>query len=123
LRRPGESGKGIRERSGCRLRLRGVLAAVAGPTGPAARLLGLLEAGWFTLYVSDHVLAELGDVSRRPKVRAKNRAITDDTTAELLERLARLTTNVSDVPNRFCPETRTTNRMSISPWRRTLTTW
>src|SRR3954451_6207327 len=27
------------------------LQAVAGPSGPAARLLGLLEAGWFTLYV------------------------------------------------------------------------
>lgn len=77
------------------------LQAVAGPTGPAARLLGLLEAGRFTLYVSDHVLAEVGDVLRRPKVRAKNPAITEETTADLLERLARQATKVADVPSQY----------------------
>lgn len=77
------------------------LQAVAGPTGPAAQLLGLLEEGRFTLYVSDHVLAEIEEVLKRPKVRAKNRAISDEATAALLERLARLATGVADIPTRF----------------------
>jgi putative PIN family toxin of toxin-antitoxin system len=77
------------------------LQAVAGPSGPAARLLELLEAGRFALYVSDHVLAEVREVLDRPKVRAKNPAVTDESTAELLARLARLATKVNDIPNVF----------------------
>jgi putative PIN family toxin of toxin-antitoxin system len=77
------------------------LQAVAGPSGPAARLLDLFEAGRFTLYVSDHVLAEVREVLERPRVRAKNPAITDETTARLLDRLARLATKVVDVPDLF----------------------
>jgi putative PIN family toxin of toxin-antitoxin system len=77
------------------------LQAVAGPSGPAARLLGLLEAGRFTLYVSDHVLAEVREVLERPRVRAKNPAVTDETTRELLDRLARIATKVADVPSLF----------------------
>lgn len=77
------------------------LQAVAGPNGPAARLLGMLEAGRFTLYVSDPVLAEVREVLERPRVRAKNPTITDATTAELLDRLARLATKVDDVPSLY----------------------
>ena len=77
------------------------LQAVAGPSGPASRLLRLLEARRFTIYVSDHVLAEIREVLERPKVRAKNPAVTDETTGELLDRLARLATKVSEVPNLY----------------------
>jgi putative PIN family toxin of toxin-antitoxin system len=75
--------------------------AVAGPPGPAAQLLGLLEEGRFTLYASDHVLAEVGEVLNRPKVRARNPAITDETTAAFLDRLSRLASRVADVPAAF----------------------
>ncbi len=77
------------------------LQAVAGPSGPAARLLNLLEAGRFTLFVSEAVLAELREVLQRPKVRAKNSAITDETTEGLFDLLARLATRVDDVPSVF----------------------
>jgi putative PIN family toxin of toxin-antitoxin system len=77
------------------------LQAVAGPSGPAARLLGLLEAGRFTLYLSDHVLSEVREVLERPRVRAKNPAVTDETTRELLDRLTLLATKVVDVPSLF----------------------
>ena len=77
------------------------LQAVAGPSGPASRLLELLEAGRFTLYVSDDVLSEVREVLGRPKVRAKNPAITDETIRELFDCLARLATKVSDIPSLF----------------------
>jgi putative PIN family toxin of toxin-antitoxin system len=77
------------------------LQAVAGPSGPAARLLELVEGGRFILFVSDHVLAEVREVLERPRVRAKNPAVTDETTTELLDRLGRLATKVADVPPLF----------------------
>jgi putative PIN family toxin of toxin-antitoxin system len=51
--------------------------------------------------VSDHVLAEVREVLERPRVRAKNPAVTDETTRELLDRLARIATKVADVPSLF----------------------
>jgi putative PIN family toxin of toxin-antitoxin system len=78
------------------------LQAVAGPSGPAARLLTeFLEAGRFTLYVSEHILCEVTEVLERPRVRAKNRNVSDESTRELLDRLGRLAQTVADVPRTF----------------------
>jgi len=78
------------------------LQALAGPSGPAARLLTeLLEARRFTLYVSDEILGEVREVLERPRVRAKNPTVTDESTRELFDRLARLAQRVTDIPHRF----------------------
>jgi putative PIN family toxin of toxin-antitoxin system len=78
------------------------LQAVAGPKGPAARLLTeSLEAGRFTLYVSDEILGEVREVLERPRVRAKNARVTDESTSELFDRLARLAHRVTYIPKRF----------------------
>ena len=55
--------------------------ATASLTGPASELLRRLEAGQFILYVSDEILDEAHDVLSRPKLRAKNPRVTDETSA------------------------------------------
>lgn len=75
--------------------------ATANHTGPAAKLLHQLEAGQFILYVSDEILDEARDVLGRPKIRAKNPRITDQTVQETFDLLGRLAHMVSDVPSLF----------------------
>lgn len=55
----------------------------------ASRLRGLLEAGGSLFHVSDAVLVEVREVLERPRVRAKNSVITNETTWELFDRLSR----------------------------------
>jgi hypothetical protein len=55
------------------------LQATARPSGPAGRLLlDFVEGGQLTLFVSDTIVEEVRDVLGRPRVRAKNPAITDE---------------------------------------------
>ncbi len=75
--------------------------ATASLTGPAAELLRRLEAGQFILYVSDEILDEAHDVLSRPKLRAKNPRVTDETVRETFDLLDRLARTVSDVPSLF----------------------
>ena len=75
--------------------------ATASLTGPAAELLRRLEAGQFILYVSDEILNEARDVLSRPKLRAKNPRITDETVRETFDLLDRMAQLVSNVPSLF----------------------
>ena len=75
--------------------------ATANLAGPAAELLRQLEAGRFVLYVSDKILDEARDVLSRPKLRAKNPRVTDETVRETFDLLDRLARTVSNVPSLF----------------------
>jgi putative PIN family toxin of toxin-antitoxin system len=75
--------------------------ATANLAGPAAELLRQLEAGRFILYVSDEILNEARDVLSRPKLRAKNPRVTDETVQETFDLLDRLAQTVSYVPSLF----------------------
>jgi len=75
--------------------------ATANLAGPAAELLRQLEAGRFVLYVSDEILDEARDVLGRPKLRAKNPRVTDETVRETFDLLDRLARTVSNVPSLF----------------------
>jgi putative PIN family toxin of toxin-antitoxin system len=75
--------------------------ATANLAGPAAELLRQLEARRFILYVSDEILDEARDVLNRPKLRAKNPRVTDETIRETFDLLDRLARTVSNVPRLF----------------------
>jgi predicted nucleic acid-binding protein len=52
--------------------------ATTRPQGPAARLfVDFVESGRLTLHVSDAIIEEVRDVLGRPRIRAKNPAISD----------------------------------------------
>ena len=94
--------------------------ATANVAGPAAELLRQLEAGQFVLFVSDEILDEARDVLSRPKLRAKNQHVTDETVQQTFELLGRLARTVSNGPAcSHCPETRTMSLISIWPSPRT----
>jgi len=78
-----------------------VFQAAANSEGPAAELFRRLEAGWFNLYVSAEILNEMRDVLSRPKLRAKNRHITDESVRRVFESLSRFARSVSGVPSAF----------------------
>jgi len=76
--------------------------ATARPTGPAARLLiDFVERGRLTLYVSDLILEELRDVLSRPRIRAKNPAITDQTVEQFCNHLRQVAQRIDLVPASF----------------------
>jgi uncharacterized protein len=74
------------------------LQATASPTGPTAELLQLLDAGRFTLHISEAILLEVRDVLGRPRVRRKNPRLTDERVDELLRHLDLVAVLVTDVP-------------------------
>jgi predicted nucleic acid-binding protein len=80
-----------------------VFQAAANTEGPAAELFRRLEVGWFNLYVSPEILNEMRDVLSRPKLRAKNRHITDESVHKVFESLSRFARSVSGVPSTFSP--------------------
>jgi putative PIN family toxin of toxin-antitoxin system len=75
--------------------------ATAQTTGPAALLFAYLEAGRFTLYVSDEILEEARDVLNRPKLRARNPRITDEAVQKTFDLLSQFAYPVTDVPKVF----------------------
>jgi putative PIN family toxin of toxin-antitoxin system len=76
--------------------------ATARPTGPAARLfLDFVEAGRLTLYVRDAILDEVQDVLGRPRIRAKNPALTDESVAAFRDRVLRIARRIDPVPASF----------------------
>jgi putative PIN family toxin of toxin-antitoxin system len=78
------------------------LQASASPTGPATRLLiEFVESGQLTLFVSDSILEELRDVLCRPRIRAKNPAITDETVEEFCRRVLQIAQKIDLVPASF----------------------
>jgi putative PIN family toxin of toxin-antitoxin system len=73
--------------------------ATARPTGPAARLfVEFVEGGRLTLYVSDAIIEEVRDVLGRPRIRAKNPAITDDSVAAFCRRVEQVALRIDPVP-------------------------
>lgn len=74
------------------------LQATASRSGPAAELFRQLDAGRFTLYVSEAILREVRDVLARPRVRRKNPDLTDERVEALLRHLAAVAVPVADVP-------------------------
>jgi putative PIN family toxin of toxin-antitoxin system len=78
------------------------LQAVARPGGSAARLMiDFVEPGRLTLFVSDAILAEVQDVLSRPRVRAKNPAITDETVTAFRARIQQVSQRIDPVPASF----------------------
>ncbi len=75
------------------------LQASSRPAGPAARLfIDFVEAGHVTLSVSDPILAEVRDVLGRPRIRAKNPAITDESVEDFFRRIDRIAQKIEEVP-------------------------
>lgn len=78
------------------------LQATARPDGPAARLfIDFVETGRLILFVSETILAEIHDVLSRPRIRAKNPAITDEAVGAFLERLRQVSRSIDSVPTSF----------------------
>jgi putative PIN family toxin of toxin-antitoxin system len=78
--------------------------ATRNAAGPAAELLRRLEAGAFSLYLSDTILEEVRETLNDPTVRARNRSITDAAVDALLGHLSAKAAFVQDVPERFTLE-------------------
>ena len=73
--------------------------AAARPTGPAARLfIDFVEGGRLMLYVSDAIIEEVRHVLGRPRIRAKNPAITDDSVVEFCNRVQQVAHRIDPVP-------------------------
>jgi putative PIN family toxin of toxin-antitoxin system len=78
------------------------LQASARPTGPAARLfVDFVERGRLELCISDAILEEVRDVLGRPRIRAKNPAITDDFVAKFFSRIKQVASRLEPVPHVF----------------------
>ena len=78
-----------------------ILQAALRPTGPAGRLLALLDKDLFTLHVSEEVIAEYEDVLARPSVRAKNPHLTAQLAAAIVERIRGRALLFSAPPDHF----------------------
>lgn len=78
-----------------------VLQAGLRPTGPAGRVVSLLDRGLFTLSVSEEGLAEYEEVLARPSIRRKNPHLTDELVSAIITRIRTDATLLSDVPNHF----------------------
>jgi putative PIN family toxin of toxin-antitoxin system len=73
--------------------------AASRPAGPAARLLvEFIEAGHVTLFVSDPIFAEFGDVLGRAHIRAKNPTITDEVVEDFTRRIKDVAEQLDAVP-------------------------
>jgi putative PIN family toxin of toxin-antitoxin system len=75
------------------------LQAAARRTGPAGRLfVDFVEGRTLELYVSDTIIMEVRDVLARPRIRAKNPAITDETVESFCTRVLQVAQMVDPVP-------------------------
>lgn len=77
------------------------LQAVARASGPAGRCLDLLKESAFQLVICDAILRGIRNVLGRPKVRARNPAITDAAVDELLAYIHKVSHHVADPPYHF----------------------
>lgn len=77
------------------------LQAAASPAGPAAACFRHVEESRVRLVTLAAILREVRDVLGRPKVRAKNRRLTDESVTAFLTRLVELAPPRPDVPRRF----------------------
>ncbi len=77
------------------------LQGSARAASPAGRCLKLYDRGTIELVVSPAVLAEIDDVLRRPQVRSKFPALTDELVDALLDDLRLRATVIDEVPELF----------------------
>ena len=76
--------------------------ATARPTGPEARLfIDYVEDGRLALYVSDEIIEEVRDLLGRPRIRAKNPTITDESVEEFVDRVRQVAERIDPVPALF----------------------
>jgi uncharacterized protein len=75
--------------------------ALANATGPAYACYELVRSGRLLLYVSPEIIAEIGDVLSRPKVRRKLSALTDETVEAFLRNVLDRAAMLSEVPEAF----------------------
>jgi putative PIN family toxin of toxin-antitoxin system len=73
------------------------LQGAARSSSPAGLCLLLAEKGFVELCLSDAILDEVGEVLRRPKVRAKFPTLTDELVAQFLETVGGFSTFFGDV--------------------------
>jgi putative PIN family toxin of toxin-antitoxin system len=77
------------------------LQAATRRTGPAAACLALVDDGHVGLFVSPKVLEEIHDVLKRPAIRKKFPAITDQDVLDFIEHIHNKATTVEQVPAVF----------------------
>jgi uncharacterized protein len=75
--------------------------ALANAKGPACACYELVRGGRLTLYVSPEIVAEVGDVLGRPKVRRKLPTLTDERVEAFLRDVLGRAAMLSDVPETF----------------------
>jgi putative PIN family toxin of toxin-antitoxin system len=78
--------------------------ALANAKGPACPCYELVRTGELTLFVSPEVLAEIGEVLRRPKLQRKLSALTPEAVEAFLHDVAIRAVMVADVPRTFTLE-------------------
>jgi uncharacterized protein len=74
---------------------------LANAKGPACACYELVRGGRLTLYVSSDIVAEVGDVLSRPKVRRKLPTLTDQRVEVFLRDVLGRAAMLSDVPETF----------------------
>lgn len=74
------------------------LQGAARDTGPAAACLRLVQNGYVHLYLTNDILAELGDVLARPRVRKRFPLITPEYVESFLRGLREIADVIADVP-------------------------
>lgn len=84
-----------------RLRLHGVRPGIGQRPGPAFACLQLVREGRVELCVSPAILAEIGDVLARPKLRKKLPSLTPGRVAAFLDDVSSIALFIPDVPARF----------------------
>lgn len=90
----GHSGDRVRVVYDCMVFLQGA----ARSSSPAGLCLSLAEKGFVELCLSDAILDEVGEVLRRPKVRAKFPTLTDELVSQFLETVRGFSRFFGDVP-------------------------
>ena len=75
--------------------------AVANAKGPACACYELVRVGRLLLYVSPEIIAEVGDVLSRSKVRRKLPVLTDEAVEAFLRDILGRTAMLSEVPETF----------------------
>lgn len=77
------------------------LQAAAREKSVAAECLRLVEKGFVRLYLSEEILAEVGDVLNRSEIRTHFQSLTDDVVEAFLLKLRRSSQIIRRVPEKF----------------------
>lgn len=101
--------------------------ALARRNGPAAACKELVDQGRATLFVSHAILAEVGEVLRRPKIQQKLLRLTPEGINVFLQDIDRRAITVADVPAQFTyprdPKDEPYINLALAAGARYLVTW